>query len=115
LNQRDAFKNAIASLKDRGYKIAINNFSLGSPNFTYIIEAGIDFIKIDSMSIGNFASIEQACEIVTQVYRLINACGAAAVAEHVCNEKTQKIVSSVGVEYSQGCFVGKTETMLDGI
>jgi c-di-GMP phosphodiesterase len=114
LFEHDVFKKAVKNLKQRGYKIAIDDFGTGYSNFVHLIEQDIDYIKIDGSFIAKLDTSPKLYKIVSQLDKLIKICGARSIAEHVTSEKIQKILCDIGIDYSQGYFVGKPDFEIVG-
>jgi len=101
------FKKAIEGFKSEGFKIAIDDFGTGYSNFIALYEYNVDFIKIDGSFIKTLDTDPSMYELVTHLDQLIKMCGAKSVAEFVSNEKILSIVKQIGIDYSQGYYIGQ--------
>ncbi len=100
-------KKSIAKLKEMGYKIAIDDFGTGYSNFISLFEYKVDYIKIDGSLIKGLSDEPHKIEMVKNLNSLIHMCGAKSIAEFVSDEKIQNIAKEIGVDYSQGYYIGK--------
>ncbi len=106
-------KKSIANIKEMGYKIAIDDFGTGYSNFISLFEYKVDYIKIDGSLIRGMADDEIQVEMVDNLNKFVHMCGAQSIAEFVSDETIQKIVSQIGIDYSQGYYFGApTEEIL---
>jgi EAL domain-containing protein (putative c-di-GMP-specific phosphodiesterase class I)/GGDEF domain-containing protein len=103
-------KNNITQLKElkkKGFKIAIDDFGVEYSNFERISELDIDFIKIDGKYIKNINTNQKNYKIAKAITDFAHSMGIKVIAEFVENEQIQKIVESLGIEYSQGYLFSK--------
>ncbi len=105
-------KNFIDIAKQYGVKIAIDDFGSGYSNFMRILEFEPDIIKIDGSLIKDIASSNLARKTVEMIKIFADRIGALTVAEYVENEEIYDIVNEIGIDYSQGYYIGKAEEVL---
>lgn len=91
-----------------GCKIAIDDFGSGYSNFINIPKLNPQIIKIDGSIIRNIkqSHMKIMCTTVIDFARKLNC---EVVAEFVENEEIQNEIIKLGIDYSQGYFVGKPE------
>ncbi len=94
----------INELKDLGFIIAIDDFGSESSNYSRLTEINANIIKIDGMYIKNIAKNPKDLKIVKSIVYLAKALGAETIAEFVHNETVYKIVTRLGIDYSQGYY-----------
>ena len=99
--------NNILILKDMGFKIAIDDFGYANSNFGRLIKMQIDYIKIDGRFIKSVDSSAISHKIVRSITDFANNIGVKCIAEHVHSEPVQNIVLELGIEFSQGYFIGE--------
>ncbi len=92
----------LKELKDLGLKLALDDFGVEYSNFERISELDIDFIKIDAKYIKNLTKSSKSRKIAKAITDFAHSIDIEVVAEFVDSEETQKIVESLGIEYSQG-------------
>ena len=95
----------IERMKSRGCKIAIDDFGTGYSNFEHILRLNVDYLKLDASLIKPIETDANARCIVETIVSFARKLGIQTVAEFVHNEAVQTIVTSMGVDHSQGYFI----------
>ncbi len=108
----ETVKSFILMAKSYGIKIAIDDFGSGYSNFMRIIEFEPDIIKIDGSLIKDIATSKVARNTVEMIKYFADKVGAKTVAEFVENQEIYEIVNEIGIDFSQGYFVGKAQKEL---
>lgn len=103
----DLIVNNILILKDMGFKIAIDDFGYANSNFGRLIKMQIDYIKIDGRFIKNMDSNPISHKIVRSITDFAKNIGVQCIAEHVHSESVHNLVRKLGVEFSQGYYIGE--------
>lgn len=103
----DLIINNILILKDMGFKIAVDDFGYANSNFGRLIKMQIDYIKIDGRFIKNMDSNAMSHKIVRSVTEFARNIGVQCIAEHVHSKSTQNLAKKLGIEFSQGYFIGE--------
>ncbi|NMA58556.1 EAL domain-containing protein, partial [Clostridium cochlearium] len=101
-----AVKEFIREVKEFGSLIFIDDFGTGYSNFEKIIELDIDVIKIDGSIIKKIEN-KKYRYLIKNIKDLGKNLGIKIVAEHVETSKIQEEVKKMGIEMSQGYFIGK--------
>lgn len=101
--------NNILYLKELGFKIAIDDFGYANSNFGRLIKMSVDYLKIDGSFIRNLSDDLISQKIVSSITSFAKSANILCIAEHVHNEEIHKIVNEIGIEYSQGYYIGKAE------
>ncbi|MET4163246.1 diguanylate cyclase (GGDEF)-like protein [Marinobacterium sp. MBR-111] len=89
-------------LKQRGYRLAIDDFGTEYSNFERILELEVDIIKIDAKYIRNIHLDPTSYEIVRAIVYFARNAGIRTVAEFVHCEEVQAVVMELGIDESQG-------------
>ncbi len=105
-------KAFIHTVKTYGAQIAIDDFGSGYSNFERILDYQPDIIKIDGTLIRNIDSNQKSFDIVETIYTFASKLGIQTVAEFVSSKQIYDIVSTIGIDYSQGYYFGKPEPLL---
>jgi diguanylate cyclase (GGDEF)-like protein len=100
------------SLRENGFKIAIDDFGSANSNLSRLLEIQPDYVKIDGAFIKNIVDDEKSQIIVDAIIMICKRSGIKIIAEFIHNEEVQKRVKSLGVEYSQGYYFGKPSAEL---
>lgn len=106
----DNFDSVIAFIekaKSKGCKISIDDFGSGYSNFSHLMKLKVDYIKIDGSMIKNLPSDENSQIIVATIVNFANQLGVKTVAEFVHSDEVYKKVKELGVDYSQGFYLGE--------
>ncbi|WP_231563838.1 EAL domain-containing response regulator [Sulfurospirillum cavolei] len=99
----------IQNVKQRGVKIAIDDFGTGYSNFERMLSYEPDILKIDGSLIRNIDTNEVNRNIVETIVLFAQKQRLETVAEFVENEAIYRIVTDLGVDYSQGYHFGRPE------
>jgi EAL domain-containing protein (putative c-di-GMP-specific phosphodiesterase class I) len=96
-------------LKNFGCKIAIDDFGSGYSNFEYILGLRPDYIKFDGSLIKDIETNKEAKLVVEMLVSLAKKVGMKTIAEYVSLDSILCIVKDIGVDESQGYFIGKPQ------
>lgn len=100
------------SLREKGFKIAIDDFGAENSNMSRLLELKPDYLKIDGAFIKNIASDENSAVIVESIVLLCKKSGIKTIAEYVHNEEVQEKVKAFGIDYSQGYYFSEPKPNL---
>ncbi|RXK04436.1 EAL domain-containing protein [Halarcobacter bivalviorum] len=105
----DEFLNFIKEVKALGCKIAIDDFGSGYSNYQYIINLNeyIDYLKIDGTLIRDIHKNRKTQLLVGTLKFLCDNLGIKTIAEYIENKEIFDYVKSMGINYSQGYYIGK--------
>lgn len=98
-------KNAKASfdeLRDKGIRIAIDDFGSGYSSMTYLQRFQVDILKIDRAFIQNASIEDGGIEIVRAICALAHGLGMRVIAEGVETQEQLSIVKECNCDYIQG-------------
>jgi len=96
----------INQVKQYGCKIAIDDFGSGFSNYERILKLAVDYVKIDASLIRSIDKDGNA-QIITE--NIVNTCGKLGfltIAEFVHSQEVFSKVCELGINYSQGYFLG---------
>lgn len=99
----------IKELRDKGYKICIDDFGSGYSNFVYLTKLKIDYLKIDANLIKNIHKDFVSEEMVRSVVNFCNKMGIKVIAEYVENEEIANTLKKIGIRYGQGYYFAKPD------
>ncbi|MFK5950559.1 MAG: EAL domain-containing protein [Methylococcales bacterium] len=97
----------LSSLRDKGCKVALDDFGSGLSSFAYLKELPIDYLKIDGLFVKDIAvdNIDKAfVEAINQIAQVMNL---ETIAEFVENDEIMQILTEIGVNYVQGYGIHK--------
>lgn len=95
------------TLKNKGFKVSLDDFGVDDSNFSRLLELNPDFIKIDGSFILSVSSDIHSRRIVQTITEFAHKIGAKVVAEFVGDDDMLGIVENLGVDYAQGYLIGK--------
>ncbi|WP_200762846.1 EAL domain-containing protein [Nitrosophilus alvini] len=95
------------NVKKCSCKLAIDDFGSGYSNFAYILNMGVDYLKIDGSLIKNITSDEKSAALVKAVITFTKELGIKTIAEFVADEEIKRMMENIGVDYMQGFYIGK--------
>ncbi|MCP5424985.1 MAG: EAL domain-containing protein [Gammaproteobacteria bacterium] len=97
----------IQALREKGYRIALDDFGSGFSSFDYLKHIPVDYIKIDGSFVRNLHRSEVDRIFVNAIASLARGLNVATVAEFVENRETVDILLELGVPFGQGYFFAK--------
>lgn len=103
----NALKENLLRLKEAGYLLAIDDFTMGNTSFEYLQIGVFDLIKLDGAIVHSILENENNCEIVSSICKLSNSLGLIPIAEYVDDEKIKERLASLGCDIYQGWLFSK--------
>lgn len=97
----------IKRLRALGFHITVDDFGSEYSIFSRMLRFHADFIKIDHSFVQDLDTNQAHRLVVENIVSFAKKAGIKTVAEHVENEALQEQVNALGVDYSQGYFIGK--------
>lgn len=110
IDNYDTIKSFIDQVRVYGVRVAIDDFGTGYSNFDHISHLDIDYIKIDGSLIEQLNSSDRSKTIVEAIIHFAKELEIETIAEYVSDESLQLVVEEMGIDYSQGYFIGKPQT-----
>ncbi len=111
--KEDNLKQLI-SIKEDGYKLAIDDFGSEYSNFERVLDLEIDFLKIDAKYIKNIDTDKKSYEIVKSIVYFAKNAKIQCIAEFVHSHNVQDVVKKLSIDYSQGYLFSKPAKKLIG-
>jgi len=102
----------VAKLKAEGYKVIIDDFSSDRSSYSRMFELKAEYIKIDGTFIRDILTNEAYRVVVKSVVDFAKKSGIKTIAEHVESSEVNELVKELGVDFSQGYFLGKPSLTL---
>ena len=107
LDTSNSLLEQIDELRDMGFHIGVDDVSVDYSIFSRMLRLNADFIKIDKSFIRNIGENRAHQEIVETIVEFAKKSGMKTVAEHVESKDELRVLSNLGVDLSQGYYVGK--------
>ncbi|RMA93125.1 EAL domain-containing protein [Hydrogenothermus marinus] len=95
----------IKDIKEYNVKISIDDFGTGYSNFVYILNIGVDYLKIDGSLIKNILTDDKSLTLVKAIVHFTKELGIKTIAEFVSDENIQRKIEEIGIDYSQGYYI----------
>ncbi len=108
------FKEAVAYYKERGYKIAIDDFGAGYGGLKLLSVIEPDFVKIDRHFISNIDKATVKFNLVDSIASVCHRIGIKVIAEGIEQEEELKVVMNMGIDLLQGYYLYKPSPILNG-
>lgn len=103
----DESQKRMQSLKEKGFRLSIDDFGTGQASLAYLKDYPVDEIKIDKVFIQNFVNQKVDYEIVKHIIDLAHTLNMITVAEGVEEEEQVDLLESLGCDVIQGYFFSK--------
>ena len=97
----------LSTLREKGCKIALDDFGSGLSSFAYLKSLPIDYLKIDGQFVKDIAYDPIDKAFVESINQIGHVMGLSTIAEFVENEEIFTILRSIGVNYAQGYGIHK--------
>lgn len=103
----DAVLAFIDRMKLLGAKLAIDDFGTGYSSIENILRLNVHYIKIDGSLIRLLGSDARRSSIIESIAKCASKLGALTVAEFVESEELYNHITSAGIDFAQGYYLGK--------
>jgi EAL domain-containing protein (putative c-di-GMP-specific phosphodiesterase class I) len=97
----------IQSLRDKGFKFAIDDFGAGSASFDYLNAFDVDYVKFDGPVVRRAYASKRGHDLLATMAKMCSRSGIQTVAEMVEDKKVANQLFYCGVDYGQGWYFGK--------
>jgi len=92
----------LASLRDKGFGFALDDFGSGYNSFHYLRELHFDYVKIDGAFVHNILNSHVDRALVRNLSHLCQDLQILTVAEYVESEEILHMLQDMGINYAQG-------------
>ena len=99
------------ALKQIGCRLALDDFGVGSNSMNQLKHLPVDYLKIDGSFIRDLPSNKVDQHLVRAMVEVARALKKRTVAEFVSSAEILKVVRDSGVDFAQGFFIGKPDTI----
>ena len=110
----DMFTQAISCYKERGYKIAIDDFGAGHGGLKMLSIIEPNFVKIDRHFISNIDKAIIKSNLVDSISTACHRMGIKVIAEGIETEEELKVVLNMGIDLLQGYYLCRPSPLLNG-
>jgi len=112
INGSDETLHQIQRLRSRGFNITIDDFGVEQSVFSRLLRLEAKTIKIDSSFIKNIDTNLSHQMIVQNIVSFANRIGAETVAEYVESQAVHEKVCELGINFSQGYYIGEPSAQI---
>lgn len=99
-------------LAEKGFKLSIDDFGSNHYNIKKLHSLKISYLKINNILIETLLEDKKAKKVVEFIIKLAHDIGAKTIAQSVSSKEIQDEVKSVGIDFSQGYFIGKPNEVI---
>ena len=78
-------------------------------SFTYLKNMDVDYVKIDGSFVKDMAKDKSDLATVKAIHDIASSMGKQTIAEFVGDEKTERLLQDIGVNFAQGFAISKPE------
>ena len=103
----EQIKDFILKMKNKGCKIAVDDFGSGYSNFSYLLQLNVDFIKVDGSIIRDMHENPCSQIIANTIINFSSELKIQTIAEFVHNDKVMEKAQKSGFNYLQGYHLGE--------
>lgn len=103
----DMVESFLNEIRAYGCKIAVDDFGTGYSNFEFLLNLKPDYIKIDGSLIKTLPDDEKIIPVLESIIDLAKKNGIKTIAEFVHSEEVLQAVIELGIDYSQGFYLGE--------
>lgn len=97
-----AMSNTLSALRQHGFHLAIDDFSMGFTSLKYLQESQFDEVKLDGSLVRGLADGANAGSIIASIVYLADAMGFSVLAEFVETAEQQRALEELGCLEYQG-------------
>lgn len=101
----DAAAGVVATLREAGFKVAIDDAGTGHSGLSYLQKLGVNTIKIDKFFVDSVTKDAAARTVIEMLVRLAHELGMTTVAEGVETAQQIAALTVCGVDHGQGYVV----------
>jgi EAL domain-containing protein (putative c-di-GMP-specific phosphodiesterase class I) len=103
----------VKALKALGCLVSLDDFGTGYSSFTYLKNLPVDELKIDRSFVSDLASSDSSRQVVESMVATARNFEIGTVAEGVEDEATAAVINQLGIDLSQGFFLGRPAPLDD--
>jgi len=95
------------SLRERGIKIAIDDFGMGQSSLNYLFELPVDILKIDQVFVRSMLDNSAAEAIIRSSITMAHEMNVKIIAEGIENQEQFDHLKKIGCDYGQGYHISR--------
>lgn len=107
----DALNRRFHKIREMGYLLAVDDFSMGSTSIQYLTGSYFNLVKLDGSLVKGILDNPRCCEIISSIVRLTNSLDMMVLAEYVNDAAIQEKLLELGCEMYQGSYFSSPITL----
>jgi EAL domain-containing protein (putative c-di-GMP-specific phosphodiesterase class I) len=104
-----AADSALQALRERGYRVCLDDFGVGATNLDSLRQLHVDFVKIDGSYVSSVLTTLRSKAFLKMIVELCGKLRIKTIAEFVEDEQTAMFLLYNDVEFGQGYLFGKPQ------
>ncbi|WLS81098.1 sensor domain-containing phosphodiesterase (plasmid) [Erwinia pyri] len=104
---------ALLALRERGFRIALDDFGAGFNNISYLHRMPLDIIKLDRVLVSDIAVDSRSRTIATNIIRMLKELEYTVIAEGVEDRATADVLTAAGCDQGQGYYYSRPLSVTD--
>jgi len=110
LSMSDTVLSTLSLLKEKGFYLSIDDFSMGFTSIKYLQEDFFNEVKLDGALTRNVLSNHNSQEIISSITKMAEALHFTVIAEYVESEDQRRMLEEIGCQRYQGWLFSKAVT-----
>ncbi|MCQ4636863.1 EAL domain-containing protein [Anaerovorax odorimutans] len=111
LNNSPQMQRRINRLREKGYKVSIDDFGMGHGSMLYLQNMTFDEVKLDGKLVKQMLDNKRSKDIISGIVKLADDLDFQVVAEYVETQQQRDMLQELGCDIYQGYFYGKAEPL----
>jgi EAL domain-containing protein (putative c-di-GMP-specific phosphodiesterase class I) len=112
VKQEDLLEYAIKNYRERGYKIAIDNFGRDHTNLERLWRLSPDYVKFDGSIIQQAETNTRMQKMLPKLVEIVHDSGGLVIVEGVETESQLELARLAGANLAQGYLLGRPDSAL---
>lgn len=109
----DVLNERFRQIREMGFQLAIDDFSMGSTSIQYLTGSFFNLVKLDGSLVEGILDNPRCCEIISSIVQLTNSLQMMVLAEYVSDAAIQEKLLELGCELYQGWHYSPAITLTD--
>jgi diguanylate cyclase (GGDEF)-like protein len=110
----EVLRKRIEILKNLGVSVAVDDFGSGYANFNYLVDLGIDILKIDSSLTHGIHRNDNTYNIVQMISEFARRLEIRTIAAQIESEEELNVIRELEIDAAQGYYLGRPDFKLPG-
>jgi EAL domain-containing protein (putative c-di-GMP-specific phosphodiesterase class I) len=106
----DGFENGLVALKDRGYRVAVDDMGAGYASLQTLAAIEPDFLKFDTRLVRDIDKSSIKRSLLDTLRSLAEKIGARVIAEGIERDEERETLIRLGIEFGQGFLFNREES-----